>query len=78
MEGPWWELYFKLKEVNVFYYLDLSIVTGNGLCGPVYKNIYSLGANKENDFAGLLLLASLDELIKWRNGVYDKIERLQI
>jgi hypothetical protein len=25
-----------------------------------------------------LLLASLDELIKGRNGVYDKIERLQI
>ena len=45
-------------------------MTGNGLCGPVYKNIYSLGANKENDFVGLLLSASLDKLMKEWNKLH--------
>ena len=37
IEGPWWKIYFKLKEVNAFEYLDSSIVTGNGLCDPVHE-----------------------------------------
>lgn len=31
IEGPWWKLYFKLKQVNAFDYLDPSIVIDNGL-----------------------------------------------
>jgi hypothetical protein len=34
-----------------------------------------LGENKENDFAGLLLLVSLDKLMKEKNELYDKIKQ---
>jgi hypothetical protein len=49
-------------------------VTGNGLGDMVYKNFYSLGENKENDFAGLLLLASMDKLVMESNELYDNID----
>jgi hypothetical protein len=75
MSGLWWKLYFKTKEANnVFDYLDPSIVTDNELGDLVYKTLYSLGENKENGFAGLLLLVSLDKLLKERNELYDNIE----
>ena len=67
MEVPWWKLYFKLEEANVFDYLDSSIMTGNELGDPMYEIFYSLGGNEKNNFAGLLLLASLDKLIEKRN-----------
>ena len=78
MEGPWWKLYFKLKDVNAFDYLDPSIVSGNGLVDPVYENIQSLGENKENYFAGSLLVASMDKLIKEKNNFCGKIEWLHM
>ena len=74
MEGPWWKLYFKLKEANAFDYLDPSIATGNELGDLVYKMLYNLGENKENDFADSLLLVSLDKLMKDTNKLYDKID----
>lgn len=67
------ETYFKLKEVNTFDYFDSSVVTANELGDLVYENIYSFGENKENDFGGLLLLASLNKLIKERNELHGKI-----
>jgi hypothetical protein len=33
---------------------------------------------EKNNFAGLLLLVSLDKLMKKKNELYDKIERLQM
>jgi hypothetical protein len=36
------------------------------------------GGNKENDFAGWLLLASLDKLIKERNELHDKLDQLKM
>jgi hypothetical protein len=41
-----------------------------------FSSIWGLG--KENDFAGLLLLVSLDKLMKEKNELYDKIEWLQM
>ena len=46
MEGPWWKLYFKLKEANAFDYLDPSIVTGNELGDPVYQIFYNFGGGR--------------------------------
>lgn len=76
-EGPWYELYYKLKEINEFDYPGSPIVSDNGLGDPVYETFDSLGENKENDAAGWLLLASLDKLIKDRNELRDKINQLQ-
>jgi hypothetical protein len=76
IEGPWWKLYFKLKEANAFDYLDPSIVTELG--DPVYQIFYNLGEKSENDFAGLLLLVFLEKLMKERNELYDTIELLQM
>lgn len=53
-------------------------MTGNGLGDIVYENFYSLWENKENDFAGSLLLASLNKLIMESNELHDKIDRLQM
>jgi len=54
-------------------------VTGNELGDRVYKIFYTLGENKENDFAGSLLLASLDaKLIKERNELHVKFDWLQM
>jgi hypothetical protein len=36
------------------------------------------GGGRENYFAGLLLLVSLDKLMKAKNELYDKIRRLQM
>ena len=71
MSGLWWKLYFKTKEANnVFDYLDPSIATGNELCDSVYTVFYNLGGDKKNDFAGLLLLVSLDKLTKEKNELH--------
>jgi len=37
-----------------------------------------LGGNKESDFAGSILLTSLDKLIKGRNELHDKTDQLQM
>ncbi|XP_031204443.1 Friend virus susceptibility protein 1-like [Mastomys coucha] len=76
-ESPWYELYYKLKEINEFDYPDSPIVSNNGLGDPVYETFDSLGENKGNDAAGWLLLVSLDKLIKDRNELRDKINQLQ-
>jgi len=45
----------------------------------VYKTFYKLGGGElENDLAGLLLLVSLEKLLKEENELYDKIEWLQM
>jgi hypothetical protein len=36
-----------------------------------------LGSGEKNDFAGLLLLVSLDKLMSEKNGLYDKTDQLQ-
>jgi hypothetical protein len=54
------------------------MVNGNGLGDPVYKTLYSLGRNEENDFVHWLLLESLNTLIKERNQLHYKVDRLQM
>ncbi|XP_052048775.1 Friend virus susceptibility protein 1-like [Apodemus sylvaticus] len=76
-ESPWYELYYKLKEINEFDYPDSTAVSNSGLGDPVYETFDSLGENKGNDAAGWFLLASLDKLIKDRNELRDKINQLQ-
>ena len=49
---------------------------GATICDSVYKTFNSLWKNKGNCDAGWLLLASLDQLIKVRNELRDKIKSL--
>lgn len=54
-----------LKKQITFIVLICQLWLAMDLDDPVHKNFYTLGKNRENDFAGLLLLASLNKLIKW-------------
>lgn len=44
----------------------------------MYKTFYKLGGKSENDFAGSLLLVSLEKLVKEKNELYTKIQWLQM
>jgi hypothetical protein len=45
----------------------------------VNKTFYKLGGGgSENEFAGSLLLVSLEKVMKEKNELYDKIEQLQM
>lgn len=57
--------------MNAFDYLD-------ELGDSVYKTFSKMGGKSGNDFAGLLLLVYLKKLMKEKNELYDKMERLQM
>lgn len=65
------KLYSKLKEVNTFNYL-------HELGNSENKTFYMLGEKPENDFTALLLLVSMENLMKEKNELYDKIEWLEM
>lgn len=65
------KLHFKLKEANAFDCL-------HDLGDLVYKTFYMLREKSENDFAGLLLLVSLEILMKEKNELYGKVEWLHM
>jgi hypothetical protein len=79
-ESPWCGLYYKLKETNAFEHANSATARGrqcsNGFGDPVCETFGCLRKNKENDGAGWLLLASLDNLTKTRDALHDKFNQL--
>lgn len=72
-ESPWCELFYKLKETNAFDYPEPSMWETTDLMSLYVNNLWK---NKENNDAGWLLLASLDNLTKEKQELHNRIDQV--